>query len=63
MVKEEVVVVVVRVLEAFGRSSFSWSEEDPLSETTYCNGSVATGSLVFVSLTAPTGSVEAYSFS
>ncbi len=47
-VEVDLVVVVVRVLVASGLSFFSWSDEDPLSETTYCRGSVATGSWVFV---------------
>lgn len=62
-VKVDLVVVVVRVLVASGLSNFSWSDEDPLSETTYCRGSVAMGSFVFVSLTAAIGSVEEYSLS
>lgn len=64
MVIEDLVVVVVRVLSAKGRSCFSAAlEELSLSDTTDCNGSVATGSGVLVELTAPTGSVEVYSFS
>lgn len=63
-VMEDLVVVVVRVLSAKGRSCFPVGlEELSLSETTDCKGSVATGSDVLVELTPPTGSVEVYSFS
>lgn len=63
-VTEDLVVVVVRVLVANGRSFFSAaSDEESLSETTTCKGSVATGSSVLVATAPPTGSVEAYSFS
>ena len=65
---EETVVVVVKVLSTSVLPclpfSFSGSvEERSLSDPTYRNGSVATGSSVFVVWAVPMGSAEAYSSS
>ena len=59
------VVAAVTVLWTLVWPSFCSRPEDEtsLSDPTYCRGGVATGSEELVWLTAPTGSVEAYSFS
>lgn len=56
-VMEDLVVVVVKVLSAKGRSLFAGAlEELSLPDTTTCKGSVATGSSVLVDAIAPSGS-------